>query len=549
MNLIPSFVFAQLTVTEVMHRSASLNLRDQFIEIECTDSNGFNFQNHRLRISGIEHTISPVYGNPIVPYGYAIIHPRDYPLNQGRYEDLIPLNTPRFTINEGLFCGNGIPLTDTVTIQLINPNLEVVSIFPIYSIERMGRSLERIYSRIEPLDSNWNWSLQNDGTPGRRNSVSPPLYDVAITNIQYSPRHLQVGLPTLEVSIENRGELPVFTSITIFFKRNSISPFQVLRNFTMDTYQPISESRTSFHIPYLDTLQGIVQFKGTINLVDENLTNNEFVSGHSVWNTVVPVFSELMVNPIQGQPKWIEFYWGSPNAVNLSDWKINIQNHLIVLPQQLNSISNGERFLISTNQLPSQFNVPSNRVIVIPDFTISNYSNFTITWISSWGDIIEEMNYLDSQFPNIQVGRSIVRRSFASSSNNPANWFLSTDSLGCSPGRVNSPPDTFDVRFPTPNSTEKIVLKVKKFSPLNKSSLPSNAHLEVATIGGNYEFSIYQLNGKLIKKELFRFSNGIHNYFWDGLDKQGKIVDCGIYLITIQKNQQLIHSEPVIVAW
>lgn len=540
--------FSQITITEVMHRPISNNNRDQFIELECSDSSGFSLLNFRLIIAGVDHFLIPVSGNPQISYGYAIIHPSDYSVTSGRYENDIPLNTPRFKINEAFFCGNGIPLSDTISVQLVSPDLQVVSIFPIRSFQRIGYSLERICTRIATNDSNWNWSRTIDGTPGRRNSVSPPLFDFEVSTIEYSPLPLRNSLPYGRIKIQNRGELSQSFNIEVLFKRNPNIPFQFYTNAFVHQITPFQNSLFTFPISQVDTLQGKLYLKARLNLNDENLSNNEFSQEFHIWNSVVPTITEIMLTPFSGQPKWIEFYWGSPNRANLGDWKIVIQNEQITIPFHNVSIAPNVRFVVSTGLRPSNVNLPPEQLIIIPDFHLTSLTYFRYQLISSWGEVIEEMNYRAPSFPMLVQGKSLVRKSLSHLIDEPTNWFVSRDRNGSAPGTIDAQPDTFGFIHPPIQYNEYAKLITKKFSPFGLGGLPLFAEVEVTTEGNDYEQIIYDLSGKVRRKLSFRLSNGIHIIQWDGLDNQGKIVDCGVYLFILKSNNQIVFREPIIVA-
>ncbi|MCX7835166.1 MAG: hypothetical protein N2450_03730 [bacterium] len=531
-----------------MVRPNSNHLRDQFIELECTDSAGFSLENYRLMIADVVHFLIPVNGNHHVPYGYLIIHPSSYSFSTGRYENEIPLNTTRFQINETYFCGNGIPLSDTINVRIISTDNSILSQFSIRSYQRIGYSLERILTRISTSDSNWAWSQSIDGTPGRRNSVSPPLLDCAVISIEYAPLPLRNGLPYGNIVIRNLGEISASVPITILLKRSPNLPYQVFNYSFLQTVQPFQNYSFQFPLNAIDSLQGKLYLKTEHSLDDENVSNNTLVNVFNVWNTVVPTITEMMLYPILGQPKWLEFYWGSPNQANFGEWIIQIQNQEITIPIHQTNISANTRFIVSTGYLPPNMHLPPEQMIVVPEFNFNPSSNFFYRIISPWGEVIEEMDYRLSSFPILVYGKSVVRRSLSAPIDNPFNWYISTEQNGSAPGREDTPPDTFGFEPPIQVHSETIKIITKKFSRDGIGGLPSYATIEINTSGKEYEQMIYDLNGKLLKRELFQLSKGIHTLIWDGLDNQGKIVDCGVYLFILKSNNQIVFREPIIFA-
>ena len=149
------------------------------------------------------------------------------------------------------------------------------------------------------------------------------------------------------------------------------------------------------------------------------------------------LINEIMYAPTGDEPEWVEFYNAAPDTINLKNWRIsdsNVSTKSVISTTDI--LMDPNSYLIVAKDLsfstihPGVFSVIANFSALnntTPDAVVlydaSSRSIDSVMYQSNWGG---------------QNGKSLERIDFTSSSISGANWRESQDSLGCTPGKINS---------------------------------------------------------------------------------------------------------------
>lgn len=305
-----------------------------------------------------------------------------------------------------------------------------------------GKSLERLEFVKSSTDSaNWKTSAYQLGaTPGIINSISQKKYDVALTQITFNPTLPLAGQRVkISVSVSNRGK----TGTAFKLLLNRVDKSGSKQRLEESNAMLISSGSTlAYEFSFaIENLQTKLTFEVIADLlIDEDQTNNNITT--SVTPGYIPgiiSINEIMYNPLNGEPEWIELYNTSNIDVDLEDWSIT---DILTTPQKQiikakDTFFPKNTFLVIAkdssiksfhNEIPSKLIISSfaNLNNDADGVVIKDSRNTTIDTIrfeSKWGG---------------ENGKSLERKQLSVTSNEKSNWGSSKDLELSTPGRINS---------------------------------------------------------------------------------------------------------------
>jgi hypothetical protein len=490
--LFSSFTFAQtdstLILSEIMFFPVSGP--NEFIELynfnetESIDLNGYKI---KYSTSSPDIIIEAGEGTVLPPKSFAVIFEGDYPFGSGIYDEMIPTEALILKISDNSFGSTGMANTSDRPVWLLSPADDTLQSY-IYSADNNASfSDEKIEMTGNNSQSNWENTLNSNGTPGFQNSVTPLSYDLEMNSLTFSPaipiegEDITIFSQVKNKGIENAasytieiyndtdfdstadpGELIFLQNFLNLASGDSISVSTIMSSLAAGNYQIISRVLFS---------------------EDENLLNNELIDGFIVFppgnNFNDVVLNELMYEPTSGEPEWVELFNRTINQLNLKHWTISDLTTTVTITTQDKFIPAGSFVILTKDSSVINFyNIPSE--VIQLNLPSLNNSGDAIVIRDSLGVLIDSVLYSPDWGGN-SGGRSLERISADGNSNEPTNWGTSISQNKATPGRINS-----------------ITIKDYDLAILSFTTLK-----EIGIIGEEIEFEINVLNKGLNQSQDF----------------------------------------------
>ncbi|MDP2036168.1 MAG: lamin tail domain-containing protein, partial [Ignavibacteria bacterium] len=334
-----------------------------------------------------------------------------------------------------------------------------------------GKSLERIVFENSTNDkSNWGFSKDIElSTPGKNNSVSPKDHDIAITKIIFTPYVPVIGERVkISVGATNVGK----NDAAFKFVLNRVSSDgSKLKVEESNSIAIVKGASLSYEFTFaIDNITSKQSFEAVVDYAaDEDLTNNtitNFVRPGYTAGTVL--LNEVMYNPLNGEPEWIELYNNSAFNIDLEEWSIT---DVLTTPAK-------------TKITAKEFSFPSKTyLVIVKDSTLLDFHK-TINGkliVSSFSNLNNEADGVvikDSRDATVdsisfdktwggENGKSLERILLENATNVKANWASSKDIELSTPGKINTvSPKEYDLEVTSITSAQKygIIGKKVKFS-------------------------------------------------------------------------------------
>lgn len=303
-----------------------------------------------------------------------------------------------------------------------------------------GKSLERINDYLASTDStNWKTSQSiKGGTPGKTNSVSKKSYDIAIIDYLIQPKIPAVNdRVNIIINLANLGKHNINAQLIINeikdnnekikLKEIQIAEIESDANINLLIDDLISEliTRRKFEIELKNEL-------------DENSSNNVLtftISPSYSYNSVL--INEIMYNPANGEPEWVELYNASNYDIDLEGWSISdVLTNPIKAKIKGGTIPKNSFCIITKDSSVLNYhkNIPVE--LVINQFANLNNDSDGVVLKDSYDITIDSLLYQKSW--GGENGKSLERKSIYVSSLEKNNWGSSIDIELSTPGKVNS---------------------------------------------------------------------------------------------------------------
>jgi hypothetical protein len=454
----------------------------------------------------------------IPPKGYGVVLDSEY---AGQYQ--IP-DTAVLLTTKNTTLGDGLATNDPIT--LFDKTGKPIDTYSHPFNPGNGISAER----LDPLkgDEPDNWKASNDvsgSTPGKENSHLKPLPESIRLLVIIGPDNIEEGkVEIFRVEVQANGEKDVGWKGEVKIEAN----VQSVR-LSVASGKPDSNSLTLKLENGSAEFQLIATTKETIQLVaqsDPNLKAEKTITVAAKPIELPPadvIINEIMHSPDtkSGQVEWVELYNRDSQPADLSEWSIaDSRDKPVSIPS--GTVIPPNQFLIITEDkakfLASFPNVQNVVEIKLPAL---NNTGDTVTLRSATGKKIDEVKY---ESTGSIRSRSLERLDPNRPSNDIANWKLSIDLSGATPGRVNS----ISILI----SSSKPGLQITP-NPFNPQISPTQIKYRAPT-DSTVTIKIFDSAGKLVKTLLEkREAGGQQVISWDGKDDSGKNVPVGLYICQI----------------
>ncbi|MFH2026009.1 MAG: lamin tail domain-containing protein, partial [bacterium] len=310
---------------------------------------------------------------------------------------------------------------------------------------RTGVSLERIDHLLEG-DISANWALSQSstgGTPGRRNSVAIKDYDLAVSGagmLDDTACPKPGSTADLYINIKNIG-------------RETINDAEFYLGIDNNRDSVLQENE----VLYVDVLTvgpgdsvvlypRILVVKSGKNLIigsvvsgdDDNENNTKYFLLNVLYPTGCMVINEFMYVPkTDFGGEWIELLNISEDTVNLANWRIGDNSSRVAISATDIMVPPSEYVLLSsTESITNYWEINGIYVHCKNSLPTLNNTEDSIVVRDLCGQVIDSLKYSSNW--GYQQGVSLERIDPNRDSNVSGNWAMSQNSVGGTPGYMNS---------------------------------------------------------------------------------------------------------------
>ncbi|MBD3166178.1 hypothetical protein GF324_06250 [bacterium] len=311
-----------------MYNPAGSEYATEYVELLNPDDQSVDLNGWLISDGTAADTLVPLIpegGLTLPAGGYALILDPDYLADgEGLYDAQIPPDALLLTVPDAAIASGGLSNSTAEMVSLLAPDGSVVSARTYLLGAGQGISEERVRPDDGDDDDNWRFSTPG-GTPGYRNSVTPPPVDEGVEIVR-----LQVVQDTDSLSSSGLAwELAVFNRGDQASGGNRLQ-IGLSEDDSWETYD-VPSLAFGDSVVFTETVTGIVlggsyTFIARLDRGDDNPSNDADTA--SVLLPFLPgsvQVSEIMADPPDERPvEWVELYARNRDFsdIDLQDWTL-----------------------------------------------------------------------------------------------------------------------------------------------------------------------------------------------------------------------------------
>ncbi|KPK89422.1 hypothetical protein AMJ80_09800 [bacterium SM23_31] len=526
---------AQIIINEVMFNPAGNENHNEFVELYNAGSSAVDLSGWLISdSSGSDIIIDAGSGTILQPGQYGIVLDPDYFINSTLYDSIIPPEALILTIDGPTIGSRGLSNSTPELISIVSSAGDTITAYRYSTDNNDGFSDEKIIPGDVNEDYNWGNSTVYLGTPGARNSITPPDFDMRLTSLTIVPTAPFINQTvTMSASVQNHGISPPETAELAFYidsdKNGVLTQDEILNEIVLNLsdFNEFGDSAVidfAWQPPYAGNISIWVSVN---SMPDSNMQNNMLSFLMNVLESENQVIiNEIMYQPLRNEAEWIELFNRGTSEVNLRNWRIKDKSRAegavigqgdIIFPPGDYIVLTGDSIKLA-NYYPLSFTI-----INVSHFPALNNDGDEITVLDAAGRVSDSVEYNSSWGSN--PGVSLERIQVNASSNDRNNWGLSTSHEGATPGHVNSlevhgiSGQVLIVPEPNPFSPgrDMHVCRITVTQPLTQSLVT---------------MKIFDRYGRLVR-DLLRGEPQGSNFTveWDGRNNNGRLMQTDIYVI------------------
>jgi len=380
----------------------------------------------------------------------------------------------------------------------------------------------------------WAYSTdQSGGTPGRINSAFSLREDVEV------PAMLFYGYESPETIVITYSEPVTLSTLNpkdFLLRPGSLFPTEVEIREPLSTqlllrYPTNLQERSQFYIniPSLSDCQGNLSHPGRLTgaLVSAPVQGDLFIN-------------EIMYNPLDGNPEFVELYNPGPDYFDLRYLSLHVVDSGAP-PKRPFALSETSRIFLPEEYLVVTSCVPhlieaygldrSGRWLEVEDLPVLKNAGGTIYVTDRSGGVVDRVNYSEEQHMDLlsdSKGISLERISIQRPGIEVANWHSAASIVGyATPGEENSQVVNHPIQ------ERMLSVEPEVFSPDNDGYQDLlNIRVTTPSLGWVIRLWISDLTGCLTRSLANNHIAGPSvTYGWDGETDQGRMAMEGIYLV------------------
>jgi hypothetical protein len=519
-----------------MYDVATSESHDEYIEIfnlshhDSVDCTGWVFSDS----SGDDHVYPYQGGIKIAPRNYALILDGSYFDQSDTYENLFTDSLVILKIGDNSFGKNGLSNSMAELLTLRDSSGNVLTKYTYSLGNRPGFSDEKI-DLDEPNEAtNWSNSKIKGGTPGRKNSVSPPVYDFGFNDDSFTFPPLMQANESVEYSLKlyEYGTKPINDSLYILiYCDTDRDPLGQSKGRIIDSVI-VTASEQLIELEWQNPPAGQHRITAQLYCDFDELAENDKISKdiRILEQNISIRLNEIKFLNDEDEPEWIELINIGKDSVLLFNWAITDLTDTVSIDTEV-YIHSGDYIILSEDTLWQNYRLQKEKMIILDKFPTLNDQEDELCILNPFRRLIECVHYNRQWLEGEDYRRpSLERINPQLYGNTSENWGPSIDPAGATPGIKNS------IFTDLVHKSLKLTASPNPFSPDN------DGFEEVTIISGQIpEYSakikleIYDIRGRLVRNIKDNHFTGSHiNIVWDGRDNFGRVARIGIYIIYLQ---------------
>ena len=420
---------------------------NEFIELyNLSETESINLDSFKVKYStsSPDIIIDAGEGTILSPNSYAIILEGDYPFGSGIYDGLIPPDALVLKINNNSFGSTGMANTSDRPIWLLNSIDDTLEAYYYSANNSQSRSDEKIELIKDSSQSNWANALEDNGTPGFKNSVAPIEFDLQMANLIFSPvTPFEGDDVTVFAEVKNVGTANADNYLIEIYNDvdfdSTADPGELIFSQQYSNLSPGDSITASTVMSALIAGNYQVISRVVFNL-DENPENNKLVDAFTVFppgnNYNDVIVNEIMYSPVTGEPEWVELFNRTSSSINLKKWEIkDAASSVAIINNDVFIPANSFIVLTEDSSILNFYDVPSE--IIMLNLPALNNTGDAVVIRDSLGVLIDSLFYLPV-WGGSEEGRSLERISANNPSTDSTNWGTSISTFKATPGSINS---------------------------------------------------------------------------------------------------------------
>jgi len=488
-------------ISEIMFTPSESN--SEFIELYNSTNETINLSNYKIsyHTSLADEIISNTSEYNLLPNKYAIIFEADYEFSSGPYLGMIPYDALIFVLEDNAFGRSGMANFSDRKVSLINSVDDTMDVYTYSANNEIGYSDER----IDMNENYWENSILFNGTPGKKNSISPFEYDLALTKFGTSLPYAVIG-NSIEsfITIKNvgLGKAEKF-KLHIYSGKNMDSLIHAKYFNELNSLDSLIELYSLSNLEEGEnTFLALIEFEtdefrqnDSAILVIRGIDINE-IRGDAVIN-------EFMYAPKNGESEWIELFNRSNKIINLHNYKMADNSDTTILTGESINIDPDE-YLVFFEDSSFLEKYGDEENFYFTDLLTLNNSGDDLILVDSLDRVIDSLSY--TSFWGGDKGNSLERIDAFGLSIDINNW---SESISPSPGKINSVTQKeYDLIIDTVYSNPQFPIISSKFMIVAKIRNGGKNDL-------NYSIKLSEVTKQdtsaknlLIESELFELESG-----------------------------------------
>lgn len=411
-----------------------------------------------------------------------------------------------------------------------------------------GKSLERVSATGSSLEKqNWGSSIDNEGsTPGRANSISPRLSDIAVVKLERRDSAIRMKVVNEGLSLATGAEASLFQDRD--FDGRASPDERVSGPYPIPGLSSGDSTWITFAVD--DTVPGAVRYIGTVFLEGDLRRENDTLA-LTVYNSYphALVLNEILYAPLSGGCEFVEYINTGSRSIDVSGWFITDRpgadgkRTLLPLPENQTVIRPGGFLVVAADS--SIFTTygdhcvsGSGGAIVILNRSSLNLNNDEdeVVLLDRGMTVHDSVSYSDGWHnPALSStsGISLERINPSLDGNTPGAWSSCVAPEGATPCRTNS------IFMALTNRTGKeaeLTIEPNPFSP------DGDGYEDITVIRWNLPAAVsqvrmrlYDSRGLLLKTLANNLPSGSSGeLIFNGYDKNNRRLDVGMYIVVLE---------------